>query len=90
MQSPGFSEQQILAPSAPKYKYVRTTFSRSQTRAELAHNPALLALFEDLWHRIDTLELELNYYDLAHAKRTKPPRTQLLARFSESERAHLQ
>lgn len=90
MQSPGFNEQQILSPSAPKYKYVRTTFSRAQTRLELACNSTLLALFEDLWRRIDTLELELNYYDLAHAKRTKPPRAQLLARFSDVERAHLQ
>lgn len=90
MQQPSFSEQSILGPTSPKYKNARATFSRAQTRTQLANNPDLLELFEDLWLRIDALDLELNYYDITHNKRSKPPREQLLARFPETERARIE
>jgi len=85
---PGFSENSIIAPNAPKWKYPKEKLSREKIRKELSTSDEL-ALFEDLWRRIDTLDLELNYYDLAHGKRTKPPREELIARFTEEEQTKM-
>ena len=84
---PGFTEQQILSMEAPKYKYPKETFSRSSARRTAS--PEALAILEGLWKEIDSLELELNYYDLMHGKRTKPPREELLSLFDESAQQSL-
>lgn len=84
---PGFTEQQILSTEAPKYKYPKETFSRSTARRTAS--PEALAILEQLWKEIDSLELELNYYDLMHGKRTKPPREELLSLFDESAQQSL-
>jgi hypothetical protein len=85
---PNFSENSIIAPNAPKWKYPKEKLSREKIRKELGESDELV-LFEDLWRRIDTLDLELNYYDLAHGKRTKPPREELIVRFTEEEQSKL-
>ena len=91
LEQPGFSEQQIVAPNTPKWRYPKETFSRTIVRHDLAaHDTALLELFEDLWKRIDSLDLELNYYDLIHGKRIKPPRAELLSQFTEEEAAAIE
>lgn len=84
LEQPTFNESSIITPNSPKWRYPKEIFSRENVRAELRGQP-LLQDFEELWHRIDTLDLELNYYDLAHRKRTKPPRETLLARFTPEE-----
>lgn len=84
---PGFTEQQILSTEAPKYKYPKETFSRSTARRTAS--PEALAILEQLWKEIDSLELELNYYDLMHGKRLKPPREELLSLFDESTQQSL-
>lgn len=81
MDSPSFSESSIIAPTSPKWKYPKQTISRSQIRKTA--DPETLAVFEDLWSRIDELDLELNYYDILHGKRIKPPREELLSKFDE-------
>ena len=81
MDSPSFSESSIIAPTSPKWKYPKQTISRSQIRKTA--DPETLEVFENLWSRIDELELELNYYDLLHGKRVKPPREELLSKFDE-------
>jgi len=48
-------------------------------------SPEALSILEELWKEIDSLELELNYYDLMHGKRTKPPREELISLFSNEE-----
>lgn len=83
MDSPSFSESSIIAPSSPKWKYPKQTISRSQIRKTA--DPETLEVFENLWSRIDELDLELNYYDLLHGKRVKPPREELLSKFNEHE-----
>lgn len=94
LEQPGFSEQQIVAPNTPKWRYPKETFSRASVRQDLRsrQDDSLLDLFENLWRRIDSLDLELNFYDLEHGKREKPPRAELLAQFTEDEiaaiRAH--
>lgn len=91
LEQPGFSEQQIVAPNTPKWRYPKETFSRSAVRKELsARDSSLLQLFEDLWKRIDELDLELNFYDLEHGKRIKPPRAELMSLFTEEEAATIQ
>lgn len=84
---PGFTEQQILSTEAPKYKYPKETFSRSSARRTAS--PETLAILEGLWKEIDSLELELNYYDLMHGKRIKPPREELISLFDESAQQSL-
>lgn len=84
---PGFTEQQILSTEAPKYKYPKETFSRSSARRTAS--PEALAILEGLWKEIDSLELELNYYDLMHGKRIKPPREELISLFDESAQQSL-
>lgn len=84
---PGFTEQQILSAEAPRYKYPKETFSRSSARRTAS--PEALAILEQLWKEIDSLDLELNYYDLIHGKRVKPPREELLTLFSNEEQQTL-
>jgi len=43
------------------------------------------AQFEDLFRRIDWLDLCIEYYDLDHGKRTKPIRDSLLNKFTPAE-----
>ena len=84
---PGFTEQQILSTEATRYKYPKETFSRSMARKTAS--PEALSILEELWKEIDSLELELNYYDLMHGKRTKPPREELISLFSNEEQQTL-
>lgn len=84
LEAPGFSESSIIPLNFSNYyKKPRPHFSRAQTRQTAP--PDLLSMFEDLWRDIDSIELLLNYYDLAHEKRTKPPRPELLSRFTEAD-----
>lgn len=81
---PTFSEQQINSLNGTKYRYPKETLSRAQVRKETDSdkNP----IFNDLWNRIDELELELNYYDLIHGKRNTEPRSELVEKFSAAAR----
>ena len=84
---PGFNERQILSAESPRYKYPKENFSRSLARKTA--DPESLRILESLWREIDTLDLELNYYDLIHGKRIKPPREELLSLFDESTQQRL-
>lgn len=77
LETPGFSENEFTRPT---YKKTRNTFSRIEAR-NLA-DPLILAALEDLWRVIDSTELTINFYDLAHGKRKTPIRQELLNRFS--------
>jgi len=52
-------------------------------------SPEALSILEELWKEIDSLDLELNYYDLMHGKRLKPPREELLSLFDENTQQSL-
>ena len=83
-ESPTFNENQIysLTSKAPTKK-VREVFSRSET---LKTCPAhLTETYKSLWKEIDKTELTINLYELAHEKRTKEPRADLLKNLSEEE-----
>ena len=81
---PSFN-QNILSPfyATITQKPKKEKFSRSEAR-KLAP-PTILATLEELWHRIDLLELTLNYYDLTNGKRQKEPRSALINRLTPEE-----
>ena len=43
------------------------------------------AVFEELFDRIDKLEMSIHFYEFAHGKRKEPPRASLLKRFDEED-----
>ena len=78
-ESPTFNEASVSTLTDVHYKVPKTTFSRAEARRNAP--PDILAALEELWLLIDRIELELNFYELEHNKRTKPPRDTLLVRF---------
>lgn len=83
-ETPNVTPARTLRPlSEPPLRLPHRKISREEVRQRAT--PDLLAAFETLWEQIDALELELNFYDLAHGKRRNEPRTELLARFSPDE-----
>ena len=83
LEDPMFSEENFKKPEDPVYRTPKVKLDRSYIRATAP--PAYLNLFEDLWRRIDTTELLLNFYEISIGKRTKEPREELLRRFSDEE-----
>ena len=83
LEMPGFTEQMIRSPQQAVLKVPREVFSRSKARAQAP--PHILELFQELWQKIDRVDLLINFYDLAHNKRKNPPRESLLQLFTEEE-----
>lgn len=88
IESPTFDENTIMRPGDVRTKITRTVFSRDEARARI--DKSLLPQLEALFRQIDETDLIINFYDLAHNKRTKPIRDELLERFSEEEQSHFQ
>lgn len=83
MESPTFSEASLRRPTEARTRIAREVFDRKKTLSECpAH---LIHVFEDLFKRIDTIELMLNYYEFSHGRRKEPPRAALLKRFAQEE-----
>ena len=80
LETPGFSENDFARPT---YKKQKSIFSRTEAR-NLA-SPLVLSALEDLWRHIDSTDLIINFYDLAHDKRKTPIRQELLNRFTPAE-----
>lgn len=87
LESPTFNENQILGDRVPT-KIVREVFSREQALQSAPSD--IKEDFIKLFDAIDELELLLNYYDLFHGKRDKPPREDLIARFPQEQVAALE
>lgn len=92
-ENPAFLETRLASPLAtPKAIKTRQVFSREEARA-LA-SPYALAQLELLWREIDTLDLEIRFYENHIGRQSKPPRETLLRRFTLSQieeiRAHAQ
>lgn len=87
VESPTFSEARLFQNAQTHYKATQEVFSREKAFQQA---PAqMIPVFEKLFAQIDRLELLLNFYDLAHNKRKKPPRPELLNKFSEEDAAVL-
>ena len=83
MESPTFNEASLRRPTEARTRVAREVFDRRKTLNECpAH---LVPVFEDLFKRIDYIELQLNYYEFSHGRRKEPPREQLQKRFTEEE-----
>lgn len=83
IESPTFSETQLFSNANTHYKTTREVFSREKALSEAPIE--LVPIFKELFSQIDSLDLLLNYYDLAHNKRKNPPREELLVNFSLEE-----
>lgn len=83
IETPTFNESIIVRPTEAKYKTVKEVFSREKALAECPRE--LVDDFKKLFREIDELDLILNYYDLEHGKRKKPPREELISQFNEEE-----
>ena len=84
LENPALSNAQLYALNdAVVLKKGRDVFNRDEARKEApAH---LQQTFEDLWHLIDEIELEINFYEERTGKRDKPPRDELVKRFQSDE-----
>jgi hypothetical protein len=83
MESPTFNEASLRRPTEARTKVAREVFDRKKALAECpAH---LRTTFEELFARIDRIELAINFYEFAHGRRKEPPREQLLNKFAPEE-----
>lgn len=87
LESPTFNEA-ALRPYATPFKAPKETFSRTQALS-LAP-PSLHQSLLELFSQIDSIDLEIQFYELAHQKRKTPIRKELLSRFSEAQLAQIQ
>ena len=88
MESPTFNEASLLVSNIAPTKQVREVFSRSDALAKCPE--CLRETLISLFRQIDELDLTINYYELAHNRRTNPPRDQLLNKFSPEEQQQFQ
>ena len=83
MESPTFNEASLRRPTEARTRIPREVFDRQKCLEEC---PAYMrAVFQDLFDRIDKLEMSIHFYEFAHGKRKEPPRTALTKRFSEED-----
>lgn len=83
MESPTFNEASLRQPTEARTRIVRENFDRQKALKECpAH---LRPVFQELFARIDKLELAINFYEYEHGRRKEPPREALLKRFEEKE-----
>lgn len=83
LETPTWNENEVRPLNSIPRKVPREVFSRAEARKKAP--PHILSELETLWKEIDTLELMLNFYDLAQGKRKTEPRQELLKRFSPEE-----
>lgn len=83
MEDPNFSEVRFRSMATAVIRKSSQKFSREEALAN-APEP-LKQTFRELFRSIDTTELLCNYWEIAHGKREKPPRDQLLGKFDEKE-----
>ena len=88
MESPTFSEASLRRPTEARTRVAREVFDRKKTLKECPKH--LVPVFQDLFDRIDYIELQLNFYEFTHGKRKEPPRESLQKRFTEAQIANAQ
>lgn len=88
MESPAFNEATLREVGENYYKVKRQKFSREEALKKAP--PELIPEFQQLFRRIDELDLLINYYDLHHGRRKNPPRESLLEKFSEEEQKNIE
>lgn len=88
MESPTFNELAFQPLETPRTKVPRQVFSREEA---LERSTGILReSFLDLFHRIDSLDYQIAYYEFTHNKRRNPPRESLVARLAQDELLRLE
>ena len=83
MESPTFNEASLRRPTEARTKIAREVFSREEALAQCPSH--MKPVFEELFARIDRLEMQIHFYEFAHDKRKEEPRQALLKRFTPEE-----
>lgn len=80
LEMPTFSEATLRPMDAIPIKTKKPTFDRKAALDECPDH--LRPVFDDLFARIDELDLAISIWEVEHGKRKKPPRPSLLKRFA--------
>ena len=83
MESPTFNEASLRRPTEARTKIAREVFSREDALAQCPLH--MRPIFEELFARIDKLELSIHWYEFDHGKRKEEPRSALQKRFTPEE-----
>lgn len=84
LENPALANVQLYSLNdAIVLKKNREVFSREEARKQAP--VFLIKTFEELWKKIDETELEINFFEEKVGKRAKPPRDELLKRFTPKE-----
>lgn len=83
MESPTFNEATLRRPTEARTRIAREVFSREDALAQCP--PHMVSIFEELFARIDKLEMSIHFYEFAHGKRKEPPRAALQRKFAPEE-----
>lgn len=83
MESPTFNEASLRKPTEARTKVAREVFSREDALAQCPSH--MKPVFEELFRRIDRLEMQIHFYEFAHGKRKEEPRASLLRKFTDDE-----
>ena len=83
MESPTFNEASLRRPTEARTKIAREVFDRNEALAQCP--PHMKPVFEELFARIDKLELSIHWYEFDHGKRKEEPRSALQKRFTPEE-----
>lgn len=83
MESPTFNEASLRRPPEARTKIAREVFDRSEALAQCSSH--MKPIFEELFARIDRLELSIHWYEFDHGKRKEEPRSALQKRFTPEE-----
>ena len=83
MESPTFNEASLRRPTEARTRIAREVFDRDEALAQCPSH--MRPVFEELFTRIDRLEMQIHFYEFAHGKRKEEPRASLLRKFTEEE-----
>ena len=83
MESPTFNEASLRKPTEARTRIAREVFDRQKALTDCPEH--MRPIFEELFTRIDKLEMAIHFYEFAHGKRKEEPRVALTKRFSEAE-----
>lgn len=83
MESPTFNEASLRRPTEARTKIAREVFDRNEALAQCPSH--MKPIFEELFARIDKLELSIHWYEFDHGKRKEEPRSALQKRFTPEE-----
>jgi hypothetical protein len=83
MESPTFNEASLSPIGAVRYTQKKEVFSREEALEQAPDylKPQFLTLF----HEIDKLDYQIEWYELEHGRRTKEIRSELTKQFTEEE-----